>query len=542
MSVSSLNATFQFLAKTENEAAVDVLIAGLDGADHTTRDLALRAVLDRHSPAGHYEVFRRLRTLDARCRQIISGRPDRLARVVRGALQSRESEVSTAACEAVLSFRLYDAMPALVAVLDNLDSPNLALAAQTILQLTELFYGELCAPEEQAKRRDWDTPRRRITTVLEDAVRKFGKHQRREPVEAFLLIAKQQNAVLRQILHRPEEIARPAVLEILSTSVRGGVIRLLLSFLEDPQVPQAVRSVLAQRSDVKFVKNLLQAVGCKASKNVQEMLSRIDSLAWAEPGHEVLQELDDAGQTAAVQLLMATSIKQSSLLKVLGHLLLEGAVGGRRAAAEAMAGFQGPEADALAVKALNDKDPVVRAHLARQLRPRNIPGAMALLIRMVDTPHEEVRQALRESLPEFTVRHLVTNIESLPEEWINTVGSLVRKIEVEAEAMLHKELTCLSPVRRRRAVQAAGAMGLIHELEQTVIGLLSDEDHRVRIEAAKALANCGTRPTWEALRDALLDRSVIVQEAAEQSLEQISSSLARETSKEKEAEPEQVLS
>jgi HEAT repeat protein len=149
---------------------------------------------------------------------------------------------------------------------------------------------------------------------------------------------------------------------------------------------------------------------------------------------------------------------------------------------------------------------------------------------------------LRESLPEFTVRHFVSNLDSLPEEWINTVGSLVRKIDVEAGAMLQKELTCLSPVRRRRAVQAAGAMGLVRELEQTVIGLLSDEDHRVRIEAAKALADCDSRPSWEALRDALLDRSVIVQEAAEQSLEQISQSLARETSKEKEAEPEQALS
>lgn len=75
-------------------------------------------------------------------------------------------------------------------------------------------------------------------------------------------------------------------------------------------------------------------------------------------------------------------------------------------------------------------------------------------------------------------------------------------------------------------------MGLVRELEQTIIGLLSDDDHMVRIEVAKALANCDTAPTWDALRDALLDRSVIVQEAAEQSLQQITHSLARETGQE----------
>jgi HEAT repeat protein len=51
----------------------------------------------------------------------------------------------------------------------------------------------------------------------------------------------------------------------------------------------------------------------------------------------------------------------------------------------------------------------------------------------------------------------------------------------------------------------------------------------VRIAAADTLAECDTLPSWEALRDAMLDRSVAVQETAEKSLERICQSLTTKT-------------
>jgi len=262
------------------------------------------------------------------------------------------------------------------------------------------------------------------------------------------------------------------------------------------------------------------------------MLSRIDRLAWAEPGHPLLCSLDGPSQRDAVQLLLATSIKKNDVFRVLSYLLLEGKVEGRRAAAEALADFPGAEADALVVKALADPDPVVRSHLIRQLRSRGLPGAMSLLVRMVDVPDPEIRRALCDSLPEFTMRHFLDNFPDLPDQWVSTVGNLVRKLDAQAAEVLRSEMERPSPVRRQRAIQAAMAAGLVRELEQTVIGLLSDEDHMVRVKAAKALAECDSMPTWEALRDALLDRSVVVQEAAEQSLQQISRSLLQDRKRE----------
>jgi len=535
---AGLKATFQFLAKTENEAAVDVLVAGLDCPEASSRHGALRALLDRRSPAGHREVFRKLATLDEASRAIVNERSERISDAVTETLQNPDPQACAAACDAIVSFRLYGALPAVVALLVDEGNPHSELMAKTALKLTEQFYEELSGAGDQPKFRQQDTIRNRVTAALEDATRKFHRHERPEAVEALLIVAKQKNVTLRQLLQRTEESSHEAIVERLSGSSRGGVIRLLLGFLEDPQMSAVVSKVICGRCDLKFVDHLLQKIGPRPSRAVAETLGRFDSVAWAEPGHELLERISSAAQEGAVQLLLRSSIDRERVLEVIGHLLLKGKPAGRRAAAQALAQFKGPRAATLAVQALNDQDPEVQAAIIPQLRPQKIPSAMSLLIRMVDNIDERVRAALREAMPEFTFRHFLTNFDSMPEELQSIAGHLVQKIDSQAAEKITAEMGSPSPVRRRRAVQAAGTMGLIKDVEKLAIGLLSDEDHMVRVAAAKSLSDCKSMPSWEALRDALLDRSVIVQEAAEQSLEQISRSLTQ-PDKESEGETEE---
>ncbi len=520
-----LQQTFQFLTKTQNETAVDVLLAGLDCPHKAIQDRSLLALLTRSCPRGHQEVFRRLPRLDTRCRSIISERPERLLRAAGAALRNADAPTCAAALEGILTFRLYDTMPALVSRLTDRDAPNREVIARSILKLTELFYKELSDPKRWAKRSDLEKIRQRVTSALEETVRAFNVHRRIEPLEAFLLLAKPQNVTLRRILRDAREPSREALIDVMSKSARGGVIRLLLGFLEDPGMPQVVRSVLANRADVKFLENLLRKTGPRLSRSVSKSLARFDCFAWAKPNHEVFKQLDGAAQYNAVVLLMGTSMDRGELFQIITFLLSEGKPGGRRAAAEHLVQFQGRDADALAVEALDDQDPGVRANLIRQLRTRPIPNAMSLLTEMVDNPHEEVREALREALPEFTYDQFLANFESLPEDLLPTAGQLVRRIDVDVRPRLSEDMESPSRLRRRRAVSAAAAMGLVRELEPCVIKRLSDEDHMVRVAAADALAECDTMPSWDALRDALLDRSVLVQEAAEKSLTRIVQSL-----------------
>ena len=69
-------------------------------------------------------------------------------------------------------------------------------------------------------------------------------------------------------------------------------------------------------------------------------------------------------------------------------------------------------------------------------------------------------------------------------------------------------------------------MFFVPQVEDDVLKLLHDEDHLVRLGAAKALAQCGTAAAIEALPEAEQESSATVREAAVHSLERIGRLLA----------------
>ncbi|HQU44474.1 MAG TPA: HEAT repeat domain-containing protein, partial [Pirellulales bacterium] len=84
-----------------------------------------------------------------------------------------------------------------------------------------------------------------------------------------------------------------------------------------------------------------------------------------------------------------------------------------------------------------------------------------------------------------------------------------------------EEMQALSRRRRIRALQVAEAMQVVKQLEAAVIARLEDEDHLVRLEAARALGQCDTASACLALRTAEGDTSLTVREAATDSLEKL---------------------
>jgi hypothetical protein len=515
--------TFQLLSRTRNEAAIDVLVAGLENSHAPTQEASLQSLLDRPNAAGHLAVFWRLPKLSPSLRAMVEARPDRLAGAAGDAVRNSDAATGASACEAIVACRLYEAIPALLGVLDRENHPNIPLAASTVLRLADLFYEELSRPDRQPRRKEFDNVRQRLTASLEEGFRKYWRHGRREVVEAFLMLGKPQNVGFRYALQQTGG-STDAVLEILEKSPRGGIIRLLLSFLEDPMMPQAIRKILATRSDPKFVENFATAAAERMSK-AAEVLAKFDGFSWVDDGGPMVVQMSGPSQACIVQVLRATAVRSARLLGLLEPILRDGAVQGRRAAASALAEVHGSVADECILRFLDDPDPVVQATLVRQVRTRGMAHAMSTLLKYFDTPYEEVRSALRETLPEFTVVHFLANLDHIDESMVQATGQMVRKIDPNAAGKLKAEMQRLSPVRRRRAVLAANAMGIAAELESQLIQLLNDDDHMVRLATAQALEEVGTKPSWEALRDALLDRSVIVQEAAEKSLERITLAL-----------------
>ena len=515
-----LPTTFRVLTKTDNEAAVRVLIPALDSPHESIQQGALKAILTRRSLAGRREILRRLHTVPPQWKEIVRKHHGRMTQALRDAVLGADQQMRVNGCRAAVWFREYDLIPTLLNVLEDRTKETAEMAAETLLVLVDQLYEELAGPRDYSDRRDPQLVRRRVIGSLESSVKRYARHQRREVIETFLLLVGRDNAILKQILQDPLDAGFAVTVDLLSHSSRGGMIRLLLSFLDDPHVPSAALSVVANRSDLKFVRYLLRKIGREPSAAAGQNLKRIESIAWLQLGEEFLEQLDDAAQHGTVQMVMTSGMPRLQAFSIIKDLLLYGKPGGRREAAKALERFSGAEANVLALKALDDPDPQVQANLAAQLRGRGIPGILPRLVEMVDSPHALVRRAARESLAEFSFKRFLAAFDMLDEEVRQSTGVLVKKIDRYAVSLLRDELESRLRTRRLRGLAITRAIDAVEQLEPVIIGLLHDEDHMVRVEAAVALGQCATQASRQALEDALSDSSTTVQEAARKGLDQ----------------------
>ncbi|HET6883651.1 MAG TPA: HEAT repeat domain-containing protein [Pirellulales bacterium] len=514
-----LNATFELLSRTKNEAATTALLAALDSEETAIRDAALRALLKRHSLAGHQQLLRRLHDLDPRWRDILHEYRGTMSHALRDALLSGDRQSCANSCRAILWFHEYDLMPALINLLENDASPSAALAAETAIKLADLFYEDLAGTRNFQPRQDPRTLRNHLVASLEGSVMRYARHRRTEPIEAFAMLAQRENATLKQLLFDPLHASYRPLIDTMTHSARPGVLRLLLGYLEDPQAPSAALTAIAHRRDPAFVNAFLRKIGSEPSAVAKRNLARIEHFAWLQPGESLLSVLDDAAQHAAVQVVMASGMNRLEAFETIASLVCQGADGGRRAAAVALAQFHGNEANHVALKALADDDPQVQAAVVEQLRERGIPGAVSILLELTDSPHAVVREAARRSLSEFSFTRYLAAFDMLEDQVRRSTGALVRKVDPNAAPLLLEEMVAPSRRRRIRALQVAQVMQMVEEVAETIVTLLADEDHLVRLEAARALGQSNTVEAYLALREAEHDSSVTVREAAAESLD-----------------------
>jgi hypothetical protein len=409
----------------------------------------------------------------------------------------------------------------LVAAAENKAHPHGKLAAATVLELAELLAEELTAPRDYRVRRDPQLQKQHLIGSLERAASQFEQHGHSELIEALVLLADRENAVLKRILQTPVDRNFVPLLDVLVQSSRPAVMRLLLSYLADFHAPLAALHALARRRDIAFLRQLSRQIGAEPTRIVAANMRRIESVTWINEQLSLLDTFNEGEQPGIVQLAALSGIPRQQAYEILAYILRHGKVSGRRAAARALVAFQGADANLLAVKTLTDDDAEVRAAIALQLRDRGVPGAINRLIGLLESSHQVEREAAQASLEEFRFGHFSTNFDSLTEEARRSTGPLVRRIDPQALVELRLELDAPTRSRRKRGLEMAVAMDAIVLLHDAVVALLKDEDQYLRVEAVRALASCDSSRTRQVLREALLDSHPLVVEAAEQALAQL---------------------
>ena len=518
MADQGVHKTLRFLSETANEAAVPVLLAALESPNPKVQQGALNAILGRRRGAGQRALVQRWTRLSERWKRQIAEQPRQISSAVRHAILSTDGALCASGCDALLYIREFELIPALVNGIEEPNNPHAPMVAETLLTLCELLRDEISGPRDKPRLQDPARVRDQVMPSLEKAAERFEQHKFREVVEAFLMLTNRENLVLKRILNDPRHPSYLVTVDILGSSPRVAIIRLVLNLLESRLAPSVALQIASRRCDLTFVRQWLNRIASPSSDAIKTTLRRIESIAWLERDLSLLDALAEPEQAAAAELIVKSNMNRLQAFEGLKHILRNGRPTGRRAASAMLAEFGGAEANQLVLDGLDDTDAEVQANMVVQLRERGIPGAISRLIRLLDSRHEVVRNAAQSCLGEFNFNRYISVFDMMEDNIRRSTGMLVMRIDPEAVTQLAQELKSKPRTRRLRGLEAAIAMDAVTFVEPLIIGLLAETDHFVRAEAARTLSYCNTPLAQKSLREALMDRSIAVRDAAEAAL------------------------
>ena len=516
---AGLATTFATLAASRNDAANAVLLAALGSNDAAIFDGALKTIIARRNKAGHLAILQRWHTLSAPQRDCLQEGRGRMSGALRDAVLSNDDQLFANACEIVEYFKEFDLVSTLVTLAENQKSQHAAAATDLVLRLVQQLSEMVLGPRDYDDRRDPESLSRFVSEALERSVERFRTHKRTELIEAFVILAGPTSSVLGQILDEPHHPCYLTVIDTLTHSQSAGVIDFLLRTLESDHASLNILNVISKRDDRGFLAALLDSLGDQIPTKKAKNLARIRSFAWLSTEENGYLQFDEDYQASCIKLVAASGVKTDELLDMLENILNQGTTTARWAACETLASIPGDRGNHLVLDAIEDSDPRVQAAATRQIRDRHVPGAMAILLRKIDSPHEEVREATCQALAEFSFENFLAGFEGLNEDARRSTGALVKKVDPESASRLLSEMDEDSRKRRLRAIEMAEAMELVPQVSEGLLLLLGDDDHLVRASAADALQFCPTVEVQKALRRAANDRSGAVQNAAKSSLE-----------------------
>lgn len=509
-----LQTTFEVLSTSRNDAAVPVLISALQSEENAIYQSALKALVARRNRAGHFALVSRWHELSEEHRELVREGRGKMSAALRDGILSDDGQTFNNSCELVEEFGEFDLISTLITLAENKTHKHSSHATILVTRLANRLSEMVHGHRDKRDRRNPSIIRRRILESLEQSVQRFRTHNRSELIEAFVVLGGSSSGLLRAIIEDPRHACYLTVIHALSTSDGSAVVELLLGFLKSDHVSQASLTIISKRSDKAFVEQLLQFVGNDPPRKLKRNLARIRSFAWLQAVDWNIEQLDEADQERCAVLLSASGLEQDQLLETLERLLKQGQPLGRVAACQALTTLKGDGPGRLVREALADPDPGVQAAATRQLREHRVTDSLGLLLKLVDSPHKLVRDAACESLDEFSLENYLKQFDELKEDTRQSNGKLVAKIDQDFVGKLSAELESPSRKNRLRAIEVAEATGMVKPMSEALIDRLADKDHLVRAAAADVLQLCPTAEVQQALRQATLDRSPAVQNAA----------------------------
>ncbi|MDR1268675.1 MAG: HEAT repeat domain-containing protein [Planctomycetaceae bacterium] len=506
--------TIKFLGKSSNPASNEILLKLLGHPVDRIRTLAFDCLYLKKDAELYLLLFKCFIQDKDYWLQTKSLQRDRLFRLTDTAFRNGKDALHEAAAAIILEQKLFETLPAILANLEGTNEKRAQESRAMVLQLAELFYADLLNASE-LERRNFDKRREWFIEQLDAPVKRYAVHGIDEILQSLLIVTKKDFATMATLANDHRSVAGKRVSELLLHGQHGSYIRLLLSYLSDPDSPAVIDEILATRSDSFFVRQMLEFVGVNPAEEFQDALKRFRSFAWLVPKNPDLPELVQGLEPCAVQLLQASSFPKYQMVALYRFFFERHSVESRRAAAVAVRRLVGDDVNAMLLHFVNDSDAETAAMIFRILKSREVKELSAQFEQLINRRELEIRKAIYETTPELHIETFTSRINQMTAESAKTMGRYVYCIDPNTLTVLRDDLFSPIPVRRLSACLAVLATGLCSQFMKRLIELAeTDDDVNVRCAALSALSTILTKEAVETIKHLVDNKSMIIRDAA----------------------------
>jgi hypothetical protein len=506
--------TIKFLGKSSNPTSNEILLQLLSHSVDRIRCLAFDCLYLRKDPELYLLLFRCFIQDKDYWLETKSLQRDRLFRLADTAFRNGDEALHEAAATVILEQKLYETLPAILTNLEGTNEKHAQESRTMVLQLAELLYADLLNSPE-IERRNFDKRREWFIEQLDAPVKRYAVHGIDEVLQSLLIITKKSFATMITLANDHRSAAGKRVSEFLLNGQHGSYIRLLLSYLDDPDSPAVIDEILVTRSDSFFVREMLECIGVNPTQEFQDALKRFRSFAWLNPRNPDLPELVKGLEVCAVQLLQASSFPKYQMIALYRFFLDRPSVDSRRAAATAVRRLVGDDVNAMLLNYVNNSDAETASIIFRILKSRGVKELDAQFEQLVSRRELEIKKAIYETTPEFHIETFASRINQMTEQTAKTIGHYVYRIDPNTTTVIRDDLSSPIPVRRFSACLAASATGLSSQFTKRLIEIAeTDDDVNVRCAALSALSTLLTKESVETIKHLADDKSMVIRNAA----------------------------
>lgn len=504
--MQSIELTFEILANSRNEAAIDVLVMGLDDADSQIRQRSIDALMSRSDPRSVVSTLAHWEKLDPKNVASLQKRKSQLLPTIMSVLRGEKRDTGEASDEG-------DAQPAEAVRLENAidaaKSLHLSVALPELILLAESHASRgirslatdatltLATPlgHDARAERDQPTVRGPALARLVDSIRRFSMHRNDSMVEAFLLISTWGDGDLRAIIQENGPTME-LVGKCLSQSTQPGVLDLLAGFVRRRNLAPRLMEIIQTRQDVAFRDALLRKIGTEASGTVSRNLRDMGMPKSCHGGDELVSDLDPSLRAALVHLYTAANENTIETMNLITSVVRLGGPGAIGAAAIGLAHCEAPDADfwLRAAVAVADGD-------QRAIAADENATLLSNLIDLLDHEEPGLVRSVRRVLSALHAETMLKKFHSLRPRSRRRLGKIVMMIDSGAIDRVRDALRHPVLAQRLEAIATADALCVVDLLSDSFTHISREDHQEARMRAADAMAGATGEQTFKLLQE-----------------------------------------